>query len=272
MLLTFVAVQAAIAGIVKPRAGRTEAPDVDLVPRPTIEARLRAARGDNAGREAAIEQFFRQAGCPQVTEQPVSRQPLPNVVCTLPGSTGSVIIVGGHIDKVRKGQGVIDNWSGASLLPSLLESVRNKPRRHTFVFIGFTAEERGLVGSKYYAKHLTPAQVASVHAMINLDSLALGPTEVWLRHSDRRLAEVFYEVARSVQLPVQAFDPGDADDDSEPFIKLRVPTLMVHSVTNQTWHVLHSTDDNLHAVRLSDYYDTYRLLADYLGVIDTQLD
>lgn len=248
------------------------APVFDPVPRPEIEARLRAAPLKNADREAAMQRLFRQSGCPEITTQSIGEGALPNVICTLPGTTKSVFIVSAHFDKVRRGQGVIDNWSGASMLPNLLESLRHEPRRHTFVFIGFSSEEKGLVGSKYYVKHLTPEQAARVHAAVNLDTLALGPTEIWLRHSDPKLTAELYAVARSNHLPLTDFDPGDADDDSEPFIRRKIPTLMIHSVTNDTWHVLHSADDNVHAVKFSDYYDTYRLLAEYLAAIDAKIN
>lgn len=261
---------AAAAGLGAARAGR---PVFDPVPRPEIEARLRAAPLKNADREAAIEQLFRRSGCPEVTTQPLGPESraLPNVICTLPGATPSVIMVSAHFDHVRKGAGVIDNWSGASMLPDLLDSLRHEPRRHTFVFIGFSEEEKGLVGSKYYVKHLTAEQVDKIRAEVNIDTLALGPTKIWLRHSDRQLTVELYAVARAKHLPLSDFDPGDAEDDSEPFIRRNIPTLMIHSVTNETWHVLHSADDNIRAVNFADYYDTYLLLADYLATIDAKL-
>ena len=72
---------------------------------------------------------------------------LPSVICWPPGSSDKVIIVGVHFDRVSKGDGVVDNWSGASLLPSLYEAVKSEPRKHTYIFIGFTDEEVGEAGS-----------------------------------------------------------------------------------------------------------------------------
>ena len=119
-----------------------------LVSREGVEARLRKYTGDNKQREATLKQMFTEAGCDgqHISEQPVKGSKLPNVICLLPGSSDRVIIVGAHFDRVSAGDGVVDNWSGASLLPSLYEAVKTEPRKHTYIFIGFTDEERGEVG------------------------------------------------------------------------------------------------------------------------------
>jgi len=165
----------------------------------------------------------------------------------------------------------VDNWSGTALLPSLFQSLQG-PRKHTFLFVGFTDEEHGLVGSKFYAKQMTAQQIAETRAMVNIDTLALGPTKVWLNHSAPTLASAFFGVAQSMKLPVAVMNAdGVGDDDSESFIRRKIPTLMVHSVTRPTFHILHSNDDNYGAVKFDDYYDSYRLLAAYLAYIDTTL-
>ena len=167
---------------------------------------------------------------------------------------------------------MIDNWSGASLLPSLYQSLTGSARRHTFIFIGFTGEEEGLVGSEYYVRQLQPDQLSNIEAMINIDSLALGPTKVWVSQSDPRLVSAIGLVAQSMRLPIAGMNvDGFGDSDEESFIRKKVCTLTVHSLTPQTTHVLHRSDDNPSAVRFSDYYETYRLLAGYLAVLDTQL-
>ena len=244
---------------------------LDLVPAGIIEARLKAAPRNNREREAALERMFEQVGCKgaSLSEQPVTNQTLPNVICNERGSSPSRIIVGAHYDKVARGGGVVDNWSGASLLPSLFESLHTKPHKHTFLFVAFTAEEHGLVGSKFYAKQMTPEQVAETRAMVNIDTLALGPTKIWLNHSAPTLAGAFFALAQSMKLPVAVMNAdGVGDDDSESFIRRNIPTLMVHSVTRSTWHVLHSSADNYSAVKFGDYYDSYRLLAAYLAYLD----
>jgi hypothetical protein len=126
--------------------------------------------------------MFAEAGCDDqhLSEQPVKGSKLPNVICILPGSSDKIIIVGAHFDHVSEGDGVVDNWSGASVLPSLYESVRIVPRKHTYIFIGFTDEEQGELGSRFYVRHMSKDQVAGSDAMVNLDTLGLGPAEMWV--------------------------------------------------------------------------------------------
>src|SRR5579864_9129111 len=82
-----------------------------------IESRLEKYTGNNKQREATLKQMFSDAGCDDqhLSEQPVSGSKQPNLICVLPGSSGKTIIVGAHFDRVSQGDGVVDNWSGASL-------------------------------------------------------------------------------------------------------------------------------------------------------------
>lgn len=240
-----------------------------------IESRLRRFARDNADRETNLKRMFAEAGCggEHLSEQPVKRQKLPNVICTLPGTSDSVIVIGAHFDHADRGDGVVDNWSGAGLLPSLFESLNGEPRKHTFVFIGFSAEEQGLVGSDFYVKQLAPEQIAKIRVMIDLDSLGLGPTNVWLKHSDEKLADTLSAIANSMKLFVGVVNADQmGDEDSTSFRKHHVPTIMLHSVTQQTLPILHSESDNLSAIRVDDYYDSYRLIVEYLAFLDTKLD
>jgi len=245
------------------------------VPRDVIESRLRRVAQENADRENALKQIFTEAGCDgdHLREQPVKHQKLPNLICTLPGTSDSVMIVAAHFDHVEKGDGVVDDWSGAALLPSLFQSLRAEPRKHSIVFIGFTAEEQGLIGSDFYVKQLTPDQTAKIPAMIDLDSLGLGPTNIWLNHSDEKLANTLNGVAASLKLPLAVVNAEQiGDDDSTSFRKRHVPTIMLHSVTQQTVAILHSDRDNLSAISVDDYYDSYHLLAAYLAYLDAKLN
>ena len=243
--------------------------------RELIESRLRRFARENADRENSLKQIFMEAGCDgeRLREQPIKRQKLPNVICALPGSTDSAIIIGAHFDHVDRGDGVVDDWSGVGLLPSLFQSLNGEPRKHTIIFAGFAAEEQGLIGSDFYVKQLPPEQGAKIRVMIDLDCLGLGPTKIWLNHSDEKFANILNAVATSMKLPLGVVNADQiGDEDSTSFRKHHVPTVVLHSVTQQTIPILHSDSDNLSAIRVDDYYDSYRLIAEYLAYLDGKLD
>jgi hypothetical protein len=242
--------------------------------RNVIEDRLRQYAGLNPARAITMMKLFAEAGCSgeRLEEQPVNKAEAPNVVCRLPGAGNGVIIVGAHFDRVPAGEGVADNWSGASLLPSLYQSLSSMPRRHTFVFISFTGEEMGFVGSNFYANQLTENEAARVKAMINLDTLGLGPTEIWVSDSDPGLVEKLTVVAAELKLPLRGMNvDGTGDSDGRPFKSRDIPVITLHSVTAGNLKILHSAEDNFASMKLDDYYDSYRLIAAYLAALDSAL-
>ncbi len=243
------------------------------VSRETVEARLQKYAGNNKQREATLKQMFADAGCDvqHLTEQPVKESKLPNVVCSLLGTSGKVIIVGAHFDHVSEGDGVVDNWSGASLLPSLFEAIKKEPRKHTYIFIGFTDEEKGEVGSHFYARQMSKEDISATDAMVNMDTLGLAPTEVWTSHSDKTLTNALVFIAGQLHMTVTGLDVDQVGTtDSVQFADRKIPSITIHSLTQQTWdaHILHTSKDKFSAMNLDYYYETYRLLAAYVAFLD----
>ena len=241
------------------------------VPKADIQRRLLAFEDTNFKRELRLRTLFEEAGCrgDNLTEQRVRNAQAPNVICTLPGNTGSVIVVGAHFDFVDRGRGVVDNWSGCSLLPSLFQSLKAIRRRHTFVFVGFTNEEKGLVGSKFYVHELGKEARANIRAMVNLDSLGLSPSKIDLERADKQLADALAAVAGSFKLRLSVMNMrGAGRSDSDSFQEIKVPAITIHSVTTETLPILHTPRDQMNAIRLDDYYDTYLLVRAYLAYLD----
>ena len=111
-----------------------------------------------------------------------------NVVAVLPGSSpalrGEVVVIGAHYDHLGYGgfgalddpdstgkvhDGADDNASGVA---ALLEVARLLHARHparTILFIAFSGEEIGTIGSAYFVKHPLVEPVDSIYAMLNMD-------------------------------------------------------------------------------------------------------
>jgi len=111
----------------------------------------------------------------------------PNVVAVLPGSdpllTNEYVVYSAHLDHIGElhpdggeqeqsdliNNGALDNASGVSVM---LETARlftqgQSPRR-SILFVAVTAEEKGLVGSEYFAMNPT-VPIASIVSEVNLD-------------------------------------------------------------------------------------------------------
>jgi hypothetical protein len=238
-----------------------------------IQSRLGKFAGDSKRREATLKQLFTESGCDgqHLSEQSVKGSKPPNLVCVLPGTTDRAIIVGAHFDHVSAGEGVVDNWSGASLLPSLYQSLKGEPRKHSYIFIGFTEEEQGEVGSKYYAKQMTKPEVAATDAMVNMDTLGLGSTKVWASHSDKQLIAALALVAKQLNMTVGGVDiEYIGSTDSVQFAERKIPVSTIHSLTQATYdaRILHTPKDKLSEIHMDDYYQTYRLISAYLAFVD----
>jgi Zn-dependent M28 family amino/carboxypeptidase len=167
-----------------------------------------------------------------------------NVAGILRGSDPALrdeyVVLTAHLDHVGVGapidgdaiyNGAMDNASG---IASLIESARilatARPRR-SVVFLAVTAEEKGLLGSRYYAVNPTVPAKAMV-ANVNMDMfLPLFPLKILtvfgLDESD--LADDVRAVAASMDLAVQA-DPEPQRNrfvrsDQYSFIREGIPAL-----------------------------------------------
>lgn len=123
-----------------------------------------------------------------------------NVVAVLPGngSTGETIVVGAHYDhfgvqetlvqgKKQKAIyfGADDNASGVAVLLELARqfSMRRAPLPRQLVFVAFSGEELGLLGSSYYVAHPV-APLDTTVAMINFDMVGrLKDNKLFVRGS-----------------------------------------------------------------------------------------
>lgn len=260
-----------VLAVARGRAADSTRIVIDLVHQDVVQKRLEAVPLKTAERRPNLEELFREAGCvsENLVEQPVKSVKEPNVVCTLPGETDAEIVVGGHYDRVDAGRGAIDDWSGVALLPSLYESLKTRPRHHRFVFVGFSAEERGLVGSTAYVKAMNKERRKSVTAMINLECLGLGPPSVWQSRADKKLLDAYMRLATAMGIPLRGVNVERVgDDDSHPFLEAHIPVLTIHSLTSQNFALLHTARDDLKEIHPTDYYTAYRLAANLLAYLD----
>src|SRR3954454_23437019 len=99
----------------------------------------------------------------------------PNVVAeTERGDPDHVVLLGAHLDSVPAGPGINDDGSGTAFQLELAEQLAKlgTPPRNKIRFLWFGGEEDGLVGSQYYAAHMSDADVARADVMLDTDMIA----------------------------------------------------------------------------------------------------
>jgi len=173
-----------------------------------------------------------------------------NVIGILTGSDpqlrDEVIIVGAHYDHLGMGgtgsltpgvaavhNGADDNASGvAALIATARELARAQRPRRTVVFVAFTGEEMGLLGSAYFAGHgaIRPARMK---AMLNMDMvgrLGSGPLIVYGVGTAQEWQGLVERAASAAGLDVATRSEGYGPSDHTSFYARDVPVL--HFFTN----------------------------------------
>lgn len=108
-----------------------------------------------------------------------------NVLGYLDNKAPTTVVIGAHFDHLGYGEdgnsldrtgkqvhnGADDNASGVGAVIELARILKSSGlKQNNYLFIGFSGEELGLYGSKYFVEHPT-VDIASVNYMINLDMI-----------------------------------------------------------------------------------------------------
>ena len=184
-----------------------------------------------------------------------------NVIGLLPGRDpvlrNETVVVGAHYDHLGLGgfgsldadstgrvhNGADDNASGTAMLIRLAERLAQNPPARTVLFIAFSGEELGLLGSAHYVKHpIYP--LSSTLAMVNLDMVG--------RLRNRRL--IVYGTATAREFPalvdslnwhagfdLKAQGDGYGPSDQSSFYAAGKPVLHIFTDLHEDYH--RTTDD-----------------------------
>jgi Zn-dependent M28 family amino/carboxypeptidase len=175
-----------------------------------------------------------------------------NVVARLDGSEqpGQYVIYSAHWDHLGVGlpdakgdkiyNGAVDNATGTAALLELARAYAKQPRaKRSVVFLAVTAEEKGLLGSEYYASNpVYPLEQTA--GVINMDALSpYGTTRNFTISGSAKLDLLDQLVAKAVKYKVSyAPDPKPEAghffrSDHFPFAKRGVPAISFGS--GQDW-------------------------------------
>ncbi len=174
-----------------------------------------------------------------------------NIVSIVKGSDPNiddVVIVGAHYDhlgKNNRGQvfgGADDNASGSAAVIELaraFQKLDSKPKR-SIVFILFTAEEKGLLGSKYYVENpLYPLEKTT--AFVNLDMIGRNDIDQICILGKYQFPKLFSIIENINNNTSNFYINYSVDDlvgrsDQMPFLRHNVPFVFFSSGLHDEYH------------------------------------
>ncbi len=214
---------------------------------------------EDKDRLAAVRALYERMGAPAADISLDQHGHVDNLVVVKKGKSAEKIVIGAHYDKTASGCGAIDHWTGQVALTHLYKTLRDVPLNKTLVFVAFGREEKGLIGSRAMTRNIDDDAVAGYCAMINIDSLGLGPPQVADNMSSKKLARFAGELAKEMEIPFAHASIGRANSDSSSFVAKKIPAVTIHGLNND-WHaILHSRYDQADKVNAASVYLGYRL-------------
>lgn len=211
---------------------------------------------------------------------------LRNVIGILPGTNpqlvGQSLIVGAHYDHLGMGwpdvraahQGKIhygadDNASGIAVMLELARQIAPKwqPER-AIIFVAFTGEEAGLLGSKHYINAAKDYPVEKIAAMLNLDTvgrLGNNPVTLFGSGSARELVHVFRGAGFVTGIPVNAVQDDFGSSDQAAFIQAGIPAVQFFASAHEDYHAPGDTVDKIDSAGLVKVAAILKEATEYLA-------
>ena len=209
-----------------------------------------------------------------------------NIIGIIPGTDeklkDSPVVLSAHFDHlglgwpdVRKGNkgkihhGADDNASGVSILLEVAKSMAKTVRpKRTIIFVAFTGEEAGLIGSRYFVSQLKKHFKGDIIADINLDTdgrLFDNKLMVINSSSAKEWKFVFmgtdYTTGIKTDLITQDLDASD----QVAFIEKGIPAVQLFSGPNEDYHRPSDTYDKIDGKGLVKVATVTKEVVVYLG-------
>ena len=250
--------------------------DLFYLASPELEGRMSGKKGNKLAADW-VEAQYKSFGLKTMRQKfPIRREnPGPknetgddfteNVIAWREGSVDEIVVIGAHMDHIGYGPamsqaprrreihpGADDNASGTVALLQIARAFsRLEPPKRTTVFMSFSGEEMGLLGSKYYCDHpLFPLNSPSISkhvAMLNFDMIgylksggvqAVGSASPDIDGIIKGLGSK-YSFSRAIT------SRGSGGSDHAPFYNKRIPVAFLHTGMHSYYHTPDDTPERI---------------------------
>lgn len=196
-----------------------------------------------------------------------------NVVGLIPGTQqpDSFLVVCAHYDHLGKlGKkiyfpGANDNASGTALLLELADWFSKHPPKYSLIFIAFTGEEAGLLGSQYFVKN-PMVSLQKIKFLMNLDLLGFGENGATVVNATLHptVFDQLKEINRKGNYLVEIKARGKAaNSDHYPFSEAGVPAFFLYSLGGPGHY--HDINDRSETITLRNFSSCFGLIRDFLN-------
>ena len=202
-----------------------------------------------------------------------------NLVGFIDNHAANTIILGAHLDHLGYNQdkhgldlnnlvhnGADDNASGTAALMELAKSLLKKsPKNNNYLFIHFSGEELGLLGSKYWLDH--PTYQGSFNYMINMDMVGRYDTVRKLTIGGFGTSSKWAEVLSKTSTPLLTHydSAGTGPSDHASFYRKDMPVLFLFTGSHSDYH---KATDDADKINYEAQKDVVRLVQNIIKTTD----
>lgn len=203
-----------------------------------------------------------------------------NIVGYIDNQAEHTVIIGAHYDHLGLGgegslfrdtikavhNGADDNASGVAVMLRLAGKLKTANPQNNYVFIAFSGEEMGLLGSNYFVKNPT-IDLSKANYMINMDMVGRLKQDSTLAVYGTGTSPIFNQVLKSHNnhFKLISKESGVGPSDHTSFYLADIPVLHFFTGQHEDYHK--PSDD---AEKLN--YEGMNLLADYIFEVISDLD
>lgn len=179
-----------------------------------------------------------------------------NVIGYINFNAPTTVVIGAHYDHLGYGEdgnsldgagqihnGADDNASGTAAILELARILYNtKARNNNYLFMAFSGEELGLLGSKYWLQH--PTANVNLNYMINLDMVGRYAADRKLTIGGYGTSPTWGEIFQTTtdpNLEIKFDSSGSGPSDHAAFYRDSVPVLFFFTNSHPDYHK--ATDD-----------------------------
>jgi len=203
-----------------------------------------------------------------------------------PALKDEYIVIGAHYDHLGMGgcgsgsrkpdtiaihNGADDNASGTAGVLELAEYFAGNPgiNGRSLIFVTFGAEERGLLGSKYFVDNL-PVPIEKIYAMVNFDMIGKYGDKLSIMGAGT--AKEFDSLLRNTEhdtsvLKISPSPKAYSGSDHASFIAKGIPALFFYASTAEDYH---TPEDDIDLVRQDNEADILNFAAKFITNLSNQ--